>query len=66
MNRLFFPFLLVFLSINLTAQRVGIGTNSPHASAQLEVASTERGFLPPRMSFSERNAIQRPASGLMI
>ncbi len=66
MNRLFFSLLLVFSSLSLFAQRVGIGTNTPHASAQLEVASTERGFLPPRMSFDERNAIQRPASGLMI
>jgi len=44
----------------------GIGTSSPAASAQLEVASTTRGFLPPRLSQSQRDAIGVPATGLMV
>jgi hypothetical protein len=44
--------LLIFLLVgtfSLNAQ-VGIGTNTPAASAQLDVSSTTKGFLPPRMT----------------
>jgi uncharacterized protein (TIGR02145 family) len=50
----------------VNAQNVGIGTTSPNASAKLDVQSSNSGFLPPRMSFSQRNAIVNPAQGLMI
>lgn len=45
---------------------VGVGTNSPNASAKLEIASTTQGLLPPRMTTSQRNAIASPAVGLTI
>ena len=45
---------------------VGIGTTVPAATAALEVSSTTRGFLPPRLSTGERNAISAPAEGLVI
>lgn len=46
---------------------VGIGsTTTPNASAQLDVNSTSRGFLPPRMTSSQRGAISTPAAGLMV
>jgi hypothetical protein len=63
------PLLITFLLMMLAdsfAQRVGIGTNSPDSSAVLELKSTNSGFLPPRMTFAQRNAIVNPAAGLMI
>ncbi|MCD4737181.1 MAG: hypothetical protein K8R53_14145, partial [Bacteroidales bacterium] len=43
-----------------------IGTQTPEASAALEVASTTRGFLPPRMTTIQRNSIPNPAPGLTV
>lgn len=47
---------------------VGIGTSSPNTTAVLDVTSTTKGFLPPRMSTVERVAINngRPAEGLVV
>ncbi|MDB5279682.1 MAG: hypothetical protein JWR61_4637 [Ferruginibacter sp.] len=60
-------FLAFFLlmQVKLNAQ-VGIGTASPNTSAQLDVTSSNKGFLPPRMTQTERDAIVSPAPGLMI
>jgi hypothetical protein len=46
--------------------QVGIGVISPASSAKLDVSSTTQGFLPPRMTASQRNAIISPALGLVI
>jgi hypothetical protein len=45
---------------------VGIGTLTPASSASLEVNSTTGGFLPPRMSNSQKQALTSPAAGLII
>ena len=45
---------------------VGIATYTPDASAALDVSSISKGFLPPRMTYNQRNAITNPAQGLVI
>lgn len=45
---------------------MGLGTLQPHPSALLDLTSTSAGFLLPRLSSAERNAIASPATGLMI
>jgi uncharacterized protein (TIGR02145 family) len=53
--------------LNITPNgNIGIGTTAPTPSAKLEISSTTQGFLPPRMSMAERNAIIGPAMGLII
>jgi hypothetical protein len=55
------------LSLNaFSFAQVGIGTTSPNASAVLDVESVNKGFLPPRMTTGQRNAITTPAEGLTI
>ena len=49
-----------------TNSRMGVGTASPHASSIVEMNSTTQGFLPPRMTYSQRNAILAPAQGLVV
>jgi hypothetical protein len=61
--------ILVFLFIGQYAHSQGIGigsTNPPHASAALDVNSTTKGFLVPRMTTAQRNAIASPSIGLQI
>lgn len=52
--------------ISYSAGRVGIGTSAPHASSVLEISSTTQGFLPPRMTEAQKNAIASPTVGLTI
>ena len=66
MKKLFFLFVALISIRNAYTQNVGIGTNTPNSSALLEVKSTTKGFLLPRMIASQRNAIVSPATGLLI
>jgi len=45
---------------------VGIGTTTNVASSALTIASTTKGFLPPRMTNSQRTAITSPTTGLIV
>lgn len=45
---------------------VGIGTATPDASAALEISSTTRGLLPPRLTYAQRTGIRNPAAGLLV
>lgn len=49
-----------------SAGNVAIGGTTANASALLDLTSTTQGFLPPRMTTAQRNAIAAPASGLTI
>ncbi len=66
--RKFFLLLACTLTISssLSAQNVGIGTITPNASAMLDVSSNDKGFLPPRLSTAERNAMPSKTAGLII
>lgn len=59
-------FFLVFLNGNA---QTGIGTSTPSPSAKLEVASSNQGFLPPRIALTATNAaspVTSPATGLLV
>jgi hypothetical protein len=43
-----------------------INLNVATTSAIVEITSTTKGFLPPRMTTTEKNAIATPASGLVV
>jgi hypothetical protein len=43
-----------------------VGTTSDISSSVFTIASTTKGFLPPRMTTTQRNAISSPAAGLIV
>jgi len=49
-----------------TNNRLGVGTNSPSASSIVDITSTTQGFLIPRMTTTQRNAITSPTTSLQI
>ncbi len=57
---------MLFLCVLTSNAQVGIGTTNPDASSMLDISSTNKGFLTPRMTTSERNAIATPADGLIV
>jgi hypothetical protein len=56
--------LLLFSAI--ARAQIGIGTLVPDASAVLDLSSTTKGFLLPRMTSAEQAALSKPAKGLAI
>lgn len=61
-------FLVFTIYTGLCAQ-TGIGTTTPSPSAKLEVASSNQGFLPPRIALTATNAsspVTSPAIGLLV
>lgn len=64
-------FILLVLAIsvcfnNITMAQVGIGTTTPNASSMLDISSTSRGVLTPRMTSAQRTSIASPANGLLV
>ncbi|MBV6460872.1 MAG: collagen-like protein [Bacteroidetes bacterium] len=58
--------LLFVTSIANAQNNVGVGTNSPDASAALDVTANDKGVLVPRLSTIQINAIPNPATGLLV
>ncbi|MCX6278814.1 MAG: fibrobacter succinogenes major paralogous domain-containing protein [Bacteroidetes bacterium] len=70
MKAIYVTAMMLFFTISMIAQNGSVGINNdgsnPNASAMLDVSSTEKGFLPPRMTTAQRNAISLPVAGLVI
>jgi hypothetical protein len=65
--KFFSSIIILLIHIQIAqAQGVGIGTNSPHSSALLDVVSSNRGMTAPRMSTAQRTAIAGPAKGQLV
>ena len=62
-------FMLLLLSAFTTLAQnanVGIGTSKPDSSALLDLTSTSKGLLIPRMTVAQRAGVKSPATGLMV
>lgn len=61
-----FSVIMITLS-GIAAAQVGIGVDEdPHESSVLELRSSDKGFLLPRMTTAQRDSIANPANGLMV
>jgi uncharacterized protein (TIGR02145 family) len=69
-QHILFCYISTFLCLSLvgllSAQGVAIGGSVPDSSAVLDLQSQTLGFLPPRMTSAQRDAIVNPAAGLQI
>ena len=61
-----FTFLVAVLITASTYAQVGIGTSSPDGSAALDITSTTKGLLIPRITNAQRLAIASPVAGLQV
>ena len=61
-----FLFLFFARAVFAQNQNVGIGTITPDASSLLEMKSTNKGVLVPRMTTTQRLAITTPANALLV
>ncbi|MDP3645825.1 MAG: hypothetical protein Q8R25_01945, partial [bacterium] len=50
----------------LNTGQIGIGTTSPFISSALQIDSTNKAFLPPRMTTAQKDAISGPTGGLIL
>ncbi len=68
MRSVYIVFFLVIFSTKLLSQNIGINTTgaNPDNSAMLDVVSTTKGMLIPRMTKAQRNLIGTPADGLFV
>jgi hypothetical protein len=66
MNNFVKIIVLLALFTSKTYSQVGVNVAVPDASAELEILSTNKGFIIPRMTQAQRTAIASPANGLMV
>lgn len=61
-------FLTSVLLAATTYAQVGIGTQTPNSSAVLDITSTTKGFLPPRLTLVQLSTLAQtsPAEGLLV
>lgn len=60
-------FLVSILITGIASAQIGIGTTTPNTDAALDLTSTEKGMLIPRMTQAQRIAIATtPATGLLV
>lgn len=60
-------FLVLFsLAFATTFAQVGIGTTNPDPSSMLDISSSTKGLLIPRMTTAQRDLIASPAAGLLV
>lgn len=59
-------FLLMVSCAAFAQDNMGIGTLTPDPSAILEVKSTDKGVLLPRLTSAQKNGIPSPAQGLFV
>ena len=62
----FYTFLAAVLLSATSVAQVGINTETPDASAALDISSTTKGLLIPRMTNAQLSAIASPVAGLMV
>lgn len=65
MKKIILAFTLL-LGCSVSQAQIGIGVPNPAVSAALDLTSTTKGFLPPRMTSLQRDAIASPVAGLMV
>jgi hypothetical protein len=67
MKLIYLCLLIFFLANTVNAQvKIGLPAGVPHPSALLELGSSTKGLLIPRLSNSEQAAITSPANGLIV
>jgi hypothetical protein len=67
-NKIIILLVISIVHLKLAAQNIGINATgaTPNPSAMLDVSSTSKGLLMPRMTTLQRNAIATPAEGLKV
>ncbi|MGB0868071.1 MAG: hypothetical protein ACPGSD_00625 [Flavobacteriales bacterium] len=61
-----FLFAITFVLATFSYAQIGVGTLTPHPSSILDVQSTSKGFLIPRVTYDNTLLIDNPAEGLMV
>lgn len=65
-SKMTFALLLIIVSMAKMQAQTGMGTQASDASAALEIKSTTKGLLIPKVTTAQKNAMPTPATGLMI